>query len=286
MSKYQIFSEVAATGSFTQAALKLNYSQSAVSQAIKNLEKELGTTLFTRNHDGLVLTSDGMAYSAYIQDIYYAEIRLIQKQHEMQHLEDAVIRLGTITSITRGYLPQKMHSFRKLYPTVRFVLRQNDYNGIMRWVNENEVDLGFVDTDVIHVPDGQVVYHDEMLAVLPCEHTLAKKQSVSIEELLKENFILADQGEDNNIFHAFPDVIQSEKITYTVYDDYSIIEMVRLGMGVSVLSASVVSGFEGKIAAVPLKDTIKREIALTWKNWNTLPYASKMFAEYLLGETE
>ena len=83
----------------------------------------------------------------------------------------------------------------------------------MGWVNENEVDLGFVDTDVIHVPDGQVVYHDEMLAVLPCEHTLAQKQSVSIEELLEENFILADQGEDNNIFHAFPNVIQPEKIS-------------------------------------------------------------------------
>lgn len=138
MSKYQIFSEVAATGSFTQAALKLNNSQSAVSQAIKNLEKELGTTLFTRNHDGLVLTSDGIAYSAYIQDVSQAEIRLMQKQHEMKHLEDALIRLGTITSITRGYLPEKMCSFHKMYPSVRFILRQNDYNGIATWVNENE----------------------------------------------------------------------------------------------------------------------------------------------------
>lgn len=149
-----------------------------------------------------------------------------------------------------------------------------------------KADLGFVDTDVICAPDAQVVYHDEMFAVLPCEHALAQRQFVTVEELMKENFILADQGKDNNIFHVFPDVIQPEKITYTVYDDYSIIEMVRLGMGVSVLSASVVCGFEGKVAIVPLKNGIQRRIALIWKNWNTLPYASKKFAEYLLRETE
>lgn len=275
MSKYQTFCKVAATGSFTQAAAELNYSQSAVSQAIKNMERELGTTLFTRNHDGLVLTADGREYNAYIQDIYQAEMRLKQKQNELQQLEEAVIRLGTITSVTRGYLPEKMYTFHKQYPGVRFVLRQNDYNGIVNWVNASEVDLGFVDPQIVDVPCRHIVYYDEMFAVLPKGHTLSKRQAVSAEELAEENFILADQGKDNIIFHAFSNIIRQEQITYTVYDDYSIIEMIRLGMGVSVLSASVVHGFEDKVSIVPLENAIEREIAVTWKNWNTLPYAAK-----------
>ena len=59
MSKYRVFCTVVELGSFTQAANKLNYSQSAVSQTIKALEQELGTTLVSRQTHGVQLTRDG-----------------------------------------------------------------------------------------------------------------------------------------------------------------------------------------------------------------------------------
>lgn len=52
ISKYAIFCSVIELGSFTKTAEQLNYSQSAVSQTIKNLEKEIGTCLLTRGHEG------------------------------------------------------------------------------------------------------------------------------------------------------------------------------------------------------------------------------------------
>ena len=68
MSKYRVFCTVVELGSFTQAANKLNYSQSAVSQTIKALEQELGTTLVSRQTHRLQLTRDGESFLPFLQD--------------------------------------------------------------------------------------------------------------------------------------------------------------------------------------------------------------------------
>ena len=61
LSKYDIFCRVVEYGGFTKAANAISYSQSAVSQTVKNLEQELGLTLLTRGKDGIHLTGDGEA---------------------------------------------------------------------------------------------------------------------------------------------------------------------------------------------------------------------------------
>ena len=62
MSRYAVFCAVVEHGSFTAAAAALNYSQSAVSQAVKALEQELGATLISRETRRLTLTRDGEGY--------------------------------------------------------------------------------------------------------------------------------------------------------------------------------------------------------------------------------
>ena len=75
MSKYRVFCTVVELGSFTAAAERLNYSQSAVSQTIKTLEQELGTTLLSRQTHRLQLTRDGESYLPYLQEIAAADSR-------------------------------------------------------------------------------------------------------------------------------------------------------------------------------------------------------------------
>ena len=80
MSKYRVFCTVVELGSFTAAAERLNYSQSAVSQTIKALEQELGTTLLSRQTHRLQLTRDGESYLPYLQEIAAAEGRLERRK--------------------------------------------------------------------------------------------------------------------------------------------------------------------------------------------------------------
>lgn len=84
ISRYGIFCKIIETGSFTKTAELLGYSQSAVSQTIKALEQETGTTLINRRKDGTLLTVDGAAYLPYFQQIYQAEEALERKEREMR----------------------------------------------------------------------------------------------------------------------------------------------------------------------------------------------------------
>ena len=74
LSKYDIFCKVVEHSGFTKAANAIQYSQSAVSQTVKNLEQELGLTLLTRGKEGIHLTADGEAIFPYIQAIANAEM--------------------------------------------------------------------------------------------------------------------------------------------------------------------------------------------------------------------
>lgn len=98
ISKYAIFCSVIELGSFTKTAEQLNYSQSAVSQTIKNLEKEIGTCLLTRGHEGVKLTKDGQALYPYFQQMVQGEKQLTKKIEELQGLNKAEIRIGIFTS--------------------------------------------------------------------------------------------------------------------------------------------------------------------------------------------
>lgn len=68
-SRYAIFIDVVEEGSFTKVANRIGYTQSAVSQTVKALERELGCTLVERSRDGVTLTKDGEQFMPYLQAV-------------------------------------------------------------------------------------------------------------------------------------------------------------------------------------------------------------------------
>lgn len=284
-SRYRIFAEVCDNGSFSKAAEKNGYSQSAVSQSVHALEEELGSVLLVRKREGLSLTEDGRAYMPYIRSIVSAEEQLEKKKQEMNGLVDATIRIGTFTSVSRNLLPVLMASFRKLYPQTHFELRQGEYDNIHAWIMNGEVDFGFINPEGFDDLDAQVIYHDSMTAVLPDDSPLAEKKVVSLKDLTEEPFILLDEGKNSVPLEAFERYGLKPEIAYKVYDDYSILAMIRQGMGVSVLYSLVTAGFEKDLVIRPVKETIERPIALACRNRKTMPVGAGRFYDYVRKET-
>ena len=283
VSKYGIFCKVLETKSFTKAAEILGYSQSAVSQTIKSLEQEMGVTLIERKKDGIRLTPDGEQYFPYLQSIYFAENALEQKHRDMQGLEKSIIRIGTFTSVSRNILPPLMKAFKEKYPAVTFVLRQGEYTSIGKWISEGSVDFGFVNKDAVFDIETCVLYEDEMMAVLPSSHVLSLNKRISLADIVDEPFILLDEGDYSVSLNAFRKVNLEPKVAYEVYDDYTILSMVRQGLGVSLMYSRVLTGFEQDLEIRPVTETPKRVVALAWKKWNTMPYASRRFIEFIMG---
>ena len=174
-----------------------------------------------------------------------------------------------------------MKSFKSLYPTVNFVLKQGEYTSIKKWILHGEIDFGFVNSDVVSGINMEFLYRDEMMAVLPKHHKLANLPIISLDQLAKESFILLDEGRHSVIMHAFADYKLEPQIEYKVYDDYSILAMVKQGLGISAMYSLVLNGFEEGLAIRPIKEHPERNVALAWQNWDTMSLASRKFVEFI-----
>ncbi len=282
ISRYGIFCRVVEQGSFTRAAEELGYSQSAVSQNVRALEQETGVTLLFRRKDGVQLTQDGQEFYPYIQSIFQAEQALERKRQETMGLQNSLIRIGTFTSVSRNLLPPMMKRFKEKYPDVRFVLRQGEYTSIPQWIRQGEIDFGFVNQDAVEGMETRLLYEDHMLAVLPQGHRLEKKSSLTLRDISTEPLILLDEGEHSVLLDAFHSAGLTPNLAYEVYDDYSILSMVRQGLGISVLYEKVVAGFEQGLSLRPIQESPRRRVALSWLSWDTMPYAARRFAEFLM----
>lgn len=283
LSRYQIFCRIIEVGNFTRVAEQIHYSQSAVSQMVQSLERELGVTLVSRRKDGIVLTRDGEEFFPYIQQIAAAEDACQRKREEMQGLERAVITIGSFSSIGRSVLPPVMRGFKEKYPEVRFVIKQGDYSDIRQWIREDRVDFGFLASEAAGDLCARELYREPLMAVLPEDHPLAGKASVSLKELAEEPFIALDEGEGSSVRGLFARAGLPVREEYAVYDDYSILAMVSQGLGVSVLFEKVLQGFETGVAIRPITGGPERIMAAVWKGQSLMPRAAREFMEMLFG---
>lgn len=282
ISRYGIFCRVVEQGSFTRTAAVCGYSQSAVSQNVKALEQETGVTLLRRQKDGIQLTQDGAEFYPYILAVFQSEQALERKRQETMGLQNSVIRIGTFTSVSRNLLPPKMKAFKQRYPQVRFVLRQGEYTSIPQWIRQGDIDFGFVNQDAVEGLETRLLYEDHMLAVLPQGHPLELEERLTLRQLSREPLILLDEGEHSVLLDAFRQAGLTPNLAYEVYDDYSILSMVRQGLGISVLYEKVVAGFEQGLSLRPILEAPRRRVALSWLSWETMPYAARRFAEFLV----
>ena len=279
-SRYDIFLKVVELGSFTKAGGALHYSQSAISQAVKALEEDLETRLLDRSKEPLALTADGKAYLPYLQSIVQAERALERKQDEMRGLLDAHIRLGIFTSVGRNLLPPLLYEFRQRYPGVHFDLSQGEYDSIRSQLLSAQIDLGFLNEQGAGDLGFERVYRDRMVAVLSRESPLAAKETVSLRDLAGEPFIELDEGTRSVAVEGFHALGLEPRYACKVYDDYTILSMVRQGLGYSILYSLAVTGADKDVAVRPIKEKLERSIVLAYTNEETLPLAARRFLAF------
>ncbi len=282
MNRYDAFIIIIETGSFTKAAEELGYTQSAISQMVHSLEKELSTTLLLRSRKGVALTPDGEELLPYIKKLRNSYRELIEKQKEMQGLQSGTIRIGTFSSVSCHWLPGLMKDFKEKYPSVNFELHQGEYTSIAQLIKEESVDFGFVNPDAIANLNTIPLKQDEMLAVLPNNHPLIACAKVSLKELSSEPFILLDEGQLSEPLEFFKQNNLQPNIQYRVHDDYTIMSMIEKGLGISILPQLVLNRINYNIVTKQISPPIVRTIGIAFKNKKALPIASRYFIDFLI----
>lgn len=271
-SRYQIVCMVVDRGSLKRAADELGYTQSAVSRAVKALE---------RGKQGVSLTRDGKQYLPYLRQIVTAEAELEGKRQELLGLSSTDIRIATFTNVSRTVLPRVIRDFGTLHPGVRFTLKQGDYTRNAQWVHDGVVDFCFTARGFTAGLEKRVVYHDELVALLPAAHPLAAKEKVTLADLASEPFVLLDEGEQSLVLDAFAAHGLSPHVTSEVTDDYTIMAMVEEGLGVSMLYRRTVEGMRADIRVRPIVHAPSRDVVAAWRSWDTMPIATRRFIDYM-----
>lgn len=280
-SKYTIFLKVVELGSFSKTADFYKYSQSAVTQIVKSLEAELKMTLLKRSHAGVCLTSDGEQILPYIRELAMAEEKMWEKAGEITGMDRGLIRIGVFSSIACHYLPEVMKEFRKLYPGIDFELHTGDYSKIEQWIAERMVDFGFLIRPVRSGYDTIDIMTDEMLAVLPENHTLADEPVIPLKAFEDEPVILLQEGGNQEIEEHFKKNKIVPHVSYYSGDDYAVMSMVENELGIGILSELVLKRCDYHIVAKGLKPNLYRKIVIAVKNEKNASVAVKKFLQFV-----
>jgi DNA-binding transcriptional LysR family regulator len=286
MNRYIALQKIIELNSFTKAAEALGYTQSAISQMVASLEEEFSIKLLYRSRVGAKLTKEGEELYPFIERTILQYRAMLEKANDIKGLDTGIIRIGTISSITCHWLPNLMKDFQASYPNVQFVLHQGDYSSIQEWIKIGAVDFGFISPSAVTGLETIPIKDGPMLAVLPKNHELASHSSVHLDELVDEAFILLEEGHFSEPLEVFHACGLEPNIKYRIHDDYAIMTMVEAGLGVSVLAELVLRRTNYNIALLPIEPPINRTLAISYKDKNSLPIASKYFIEFLLNNVE
>lgn len=290
--------KVAETGSITEAAKALFISQPSLSNAIKDIEKEVKLTIFTRSRQGIALTKEGMEFLGYARNVVQ-QMELLEDKYIISASEK--IRFAVSTqhyTFTSNAFVEMIERFGQA--RYEFILNETQTRQIMEDVKNRFSDLGvlFISREneaVIRkeLAERNLVFH-EMFAAKPhvfmsAAHPLAARDSITLEDLEpypRLNFI---QGNFESSYWSEELFSSRETNKHIRISDRGAIVNLMIGMNAYTISSGIFPRYlQGdKIIAVPVQEDEVMHIGYILNETQELSELGMIYVEELLkyGET-
>jgi DNA-binding transcriptional LysR family regulator len=299
VNRLRILKEVAHRGSFSAAADALSYTQSAVSQQIAALEAETGMTLLERRPRGVSLTAAGQTLVGHAEsvlaDLDAAEAALAA----IAGLRGGRLRMASFPTAGATLMPLAIATFRARHPGVELTLAEGEPEQIAPRLRTGELDLALLfefdaspaDGDGAGATDGTgtggrltrvELLQDPLYLALPCEHRLAGRRRLRLEDLRGESWI--QTSEDSPCARHVVRCCHAAGFEPTVSfesDDYQTVQgLVGAGVGVALIPELALSVVRDDIVirALSPRPPARRVIAATAAGARLLPAAPAMLS--------
>ncbi|ATG17492.1 LysR family transcriptional regulator [Providencia alcalifaciens] len=277
LSQLEIFTLVAELKSFTLAAMSLKISQSAVSHAIKSLEKDLNVILFTREQNQITLTEIGCTLLNRAQHILSLQETMRQEAQASNGLKKGVLRIGSFgPGSSTNILPPLLTAFRQQYPDIQIIVDEGDDESVTQWLQEKRVDVG-----VVVLPDERfdtfLVKQDQYVAILPLNHPLAIHEGLTLKQLCNYPFNLTQAGSGKVVMSLFSAQKLTPKIQFRTRQLLSTFSLVARGEAVSIVAQLAIPENINNIVVKPLIPRVTRDIAFAVNNLSDASPATKAF---------
>ncbi len=287
IESFKVFCDLAETESFTKAAQINGITQSAVSQQISSLERQLKCLLIERSKKKFRLTREGQLLYEYGKQVIQSYESLLSKLQEVKDIVSGTIRVATIYSIGLHDLPPYLKRFLRAYPTVNVHVEYQRANQVYDDVLGNVVDLGLVAYPNRDPRLELVPLRNEMLSVI-CHpnHPLAKQKSLTLTQLQDQRFIAFEP--DIPTRKAIDKFLRDHEVTVRTVMEFDNIETVKRAVeieaGISIVPHATVSQEVAKqtLCSIPFVDTeLHRPLAVIYKKSKVLSPAMRQFIRML-----
>jgi DNA-binding transcriptional LysR family regulator len=281
--RMRVLREVAAQRSFSAAADKLGYTQSAVSQQIAALEREAGATLIERNPRGIRLTDAGEALVRHADKIL---ARLAEAEAELEAiagLRGGRVRLASFPTAGATLVPHAIAKFSSRHPGVELSLTEAEPNESLPRLKAGELDVVLVDGPRLTYDEEMEYVHlldDPMYVALVSGHPLAQKRRIRLQDLAAELWI---QGTPScactRVLQSACEVAGYEPRIAFESDDFQVVQgLVAAGVGVALIpSLALVSERPDiVIRSITGKPPVRKILAATLANGYRSPAVAEM----------
>lgn len=282
---YRIFYETARHQSFSLAAKHLYISQSAISQCIGQLEKDLGTKLFIRSRRGIILTREGnllfQKVETAIQNIMQGETLLAQ----LQHLNSGSLIIAAGDTITSHYLLPYLEEFHAKYPNIRIEMVSSYSANMLSQVKEGRAELAFVnlpstDDELIIRPCFEV--HD----IFVCGSEYEIKEKYNWEAIAKHPLLLLETHSNSRRYldeqFSAKHITLQPQIEVAVHDLLIRFASIHLGVACVVKEFSREALNSGIIREMNLTPPLPpRSVGYAYLKHNQLSVAAQAFLELI-----
>lgn len=278
--QYEVLTKAVETGTLTQAAEELGYSQSGLTRAINALEDEWNVKILMRGRNGVKLTAEGERLLPYIRTVLHDQRRLEERIGEINGLRDGLIRIGTFNSVSAQWLPGIIKKFHTDHSGIRFELLHGTDAQIVNWIGDGRVDVGFVAYPTRSELEADFLYRDPIVSIFAENDPLAKLEKFPLSMLPELPYVALNEGVEDEITAILNQNRIEPDTRFMESDDHAVIAMVEQGLGTSLMSRMMLEGFSRRIVAVAIDPPGHRDLGIACRSKELLSNAAAEFYRY------
>jgi DNA-binding transcriptional LysR family regulator len=288
LRQVRYFVATADSGQVSQAAIEVNVSQSAITAAIKQLEHDLGVSLFRRHNSGVSLTAEGTRFLQHARNILAvvnaAEHAPLTEEKEIK----GTVRLGVTYTVAGYFLPRHYARFKRSFPRIVVDIYELSRTAIEGGLKDGSLDLAVMLVSNMHDRHHlsyETLFRSRRRLWLPVEHPLLQAETIALEDVAPLPYVMLTVDEASRTAQRYwqPTGLKPN-IVFNTSSVEAVRSMVADGIGITILSDMVYRPWSLEGQRIELRsvaaDIPTMDVGLAWNRKRTQSDATKTLHEF------